>query len=234
MAYSLSRQDIFIEKILSLSTSVPIYMRKFIISLIFIIIAGALGIGGWLIFKDDGPRERVDGENGTKVIVEELSYYSHGKKLYGKVFKPADENGTFSDSLGRRPAVIFLHEPLHTALPQSTLASLSSHGIIGYMASLHEPDDAETVLKKIREEKYVEKDLIFLVADSTSSEAVLGTAAKNRKKVAGVALIGPSEELLKSKNMRKFRKDALVVSSDEKSTAARQILEYLESHGALK
>jgi hypothetical protein len=209
-------------------------MRKFIISLIFIIIAGALGIGGWLIFKDNGPRERLDGENGAKVIVEELSYYSNGEKLYGKVFKPADENGNFPDSLGKRPAVIFFHEPLHTSLPQSTLASLSSHGIIGYMASLHEPKDAETVLKKIREENYVEKDLIFLVADSTSSEAALGTAAKNRKKVAGLALIGPSEELLKSKNMQKYRKDALVVSSSEKSSAAKQILEYLELHGALK
>jgi hypothetical protein len=205
-------------------------MRKLIGSLVIAIIAGALGIGAWIFFKDKGPRERVDAQNGSKVIVEELSYYSHGKKLFGKVFKPTDENGNFPDSLGKRPAIIFFHEPLYTSLPQSVLTSLASHGIVGYMAALHDDKDAQTLLDKIRNEKFVEKDQVFFVADSASAKAAIGAAAKNKKKVAGLVLIRPSEELTSSKNMHKYGKEACIVKSNENS----QILEYLESLGALK
>lgn len=209
-------------------------MRKLIGSLVIAIIAGALGIGAWMFFKDNGPRERVEAGNGSKVIVEELSYYSHGEKLFGKVFKPADENGNFPDSLGRRPAVIFFHEPLHTSLPQSMLTSLASNGLIGYMSALHDDKDAVTVLSKIRSEKFVEKDLVFFIADSASSENAIKAAAKNRKEVAGIALIDPPKSVIESKSMKKYGKKPLIIESSETANAPKLILEYLESLGALK
>ena len=74
------------------------------------------------------------------------------------------------------------------------------------------------------------KDLVFFVADSASAKAAIGAAAKNKKKVAGLVLIRPSEELTSSKNMHKYGKEACIVKGNENA----RILEYLESLGALK
>lgn len=209
-------------------------MKKFIVYLASAVIASLLGLGGWLVFKGDGPRERVKADNGEKVIVEELSYYVGGGKVFGKVFKPTDENGLFSDSMGERPAVVFFHEPLATSFPQATLTSLSCKGLVGHMCSPRKARQAEACLEKILGEKFVEKDLVFVVADGPSAEIAAEAAARQKKAVAGLVLIGASDEVLQGKNLRKYGKEPLVIADADKSKAVARILEYLEINGALK
>lgn len=70
-------------------------------SLIVSLLAAMLGIVGLNLFKDAGPRERMKAENGSRIIVEELSFYRHGDKVFGKIFKPTDENGFSRTPSGR-------------------------------------------------------------------------------------------------------------------------------------
>ena len=79
-----------------------------------VILLALLGIFGLNYLKKNGPRERVVSPDGAKIIVEEMSYYIGGDKLFGKVFKPSDENGNFPDSLGPMPVVVYFHKPLKT------------------------------------------------------------------------------------------------------------------------
>ena len=116
-------------------------MKKVIVSLIVSLLAAMLGIVGLNLFKDAGPRERMKAENGSRIIVEELSFYRHGDKVFGKIFKPTDENGFFPDSLGPRPVLIFFHEPLKTAVTKAAYRLKKSvSGLI-----LIEPEVSESV-----------------------------------------------------------------------------------------
>lgn len=99
-------------------------MKKVIVSLISALLVALLGVIGLNIFKNASPRERVKADNGSRIIVEELSFYHGNDKIFGKVFKPADEKGFFPDSLGPRPVVIFFHEPLKTAYPEGFVKGL--------------------------------------------------------------------------------------------------------------
>ena len=51
-------------------------MKKVIISVVASLLVSLLGIIGLNIFKESSPRERVKAENGSRIIVEELSFYT--------------------------------------------------------------------------------------------------------------------------------------------------------------
>ena len=104
-------------------------MKKFIATLAALIILALLGLLGVNLFRNSGPRERIKAENGSKIIVEELSYYRNNGKLFGKVYKPAGEDGYFSGT--DYPTVVFFHEQLKTNLPESVLKALVPEGIVG-------------------------------------------------------------------------------------------------------
>lgn len=146
-------------------------MKKVIVSLISALLVALLGVIGLNIFKNASPRERVKAENGSRIIVEELSFYHGNDKIFGKVFKPADEKGFFPDSLGPRPVVIFFHEPLKTAYPEGFVKALVPEGLIGYTTAFHEKDkDVEFMVKKISKERFADSDRIYLVGDSFASK----------------------------------------------------------------
>ena len=73
-------------------------MKKVILSIVSVIILALLGIVSLNQMKNNGPRGRVISPTGSKIIVEEMSYYIGGEKVFGKVFKPADGNGNYPDS----------------------------------------------------------------------------------------------------------------------------------------
>ena len=54
-------------------------MKKVIVSLIASLLVALLGIVGLNLFKEASPRERVKAENGSRIIVEELSFYKIGR-----------------------------------------------------------------------------------------------------------------------------------------------------------
>lgn len=210
-------------------------MKKVVISLISSLLVALLGIIGLNMFKGSGPRERVKAENGSRIITEELSFYKHNDKIFGKVFKPADENGYFPDSLGARPVVIFFHEPLKTAYPEGMVKALVPEGIVGYTTAYHEKEkDVEFIIKKIRKEKFADSERIYLICDSFSSEAVVTAAYNMRKDVGGLIMIEPQLDEKASRMIPKLGFDVLSIDAAGKSTAKASALDYLELRGALK
>lgn len=210
-------------------------MKKVIVSLIVSLLAAMLGIVGLNLFKDAGPRERMKAENGSRIIVEELSFYRHSDKVFGKIFKPTDENGFFPDSLGPRPVIIFFHEPLKTAYPEGLLKSLVPEGLIGYSTAFHERgNDVRFMVKKIRKEKFADAERIILIADTFSAEAVTKAAYRLKKSVSGLILIEPEVSESVSRLTPKLGYEVLTVSTSEKTSARIKILDYLEIRGALK
>lgn len=165
------------------------------------------------MFKSPGPRERVACQNGVRVIVEELSYYNHGEKVFGKIFKPGDENGNFPDSLGSRPLVIFFHSPLNSANPEKILREISSKGVVGYSACFHGLSSEITfLLRKLTRERFVSRDLVFLVSDGVADGACACVASKRRNGVTA----------------------HLTVNAGDPASGIACIEEFLELNGALK
>ena len=201
-------------------------MKKVIISLVSSLLVALLGIVGLNLFKDKGPRERVKADNGSRIIVEELSFYRHNDKIFGKVFKPADEKGFFPDSLGPRPVIVFFHEPLKTAFPE---------GLVGYSTAFHEnARDISFMVKKIGKEKFADSERIILIADSFSSEAVVKASYKLGKAVSGLVLIEPELGEKESRLVPKLGYEVLTIDTAGKTSARTTILDYLETRGALK
>lgn len=210
-------------------------MKKVIVSLISALLVALLGVIGLNIFKNASPRERVKAENGSRIIVEELSFYHGNDKIFGKVFKPADEKGFFPDSLGPRPVVIFFHEPLKTAYPEGFVKALVPEGLIGYTTAFHEKDkDVEFMVKKISKERFADSDRIYLVGDSFASEAVVKAAYKLKKAVSGLILIEPELSDKTAGLVPRLGYDVLTIDAAGKASAKTATIDYLELRGALK
>lgn len=210
-------------------------MKKVIVSLISALLVALLGVIGLNIFKNASPRERVKAENGSRIIVEELSFYHGNDKIFGKVFKPADEKGFFPDSLGPRPVVIFFHEPLKTAYPEGFVKALVPEGLIGYTTAFHEKDkDVEFMVKKISKERFADSDRIYLVGDSFASEAVVKAAYKLKKAVSGLILIEPELSDKTAGLVPRLGYDVLTIDAAGKASAKTAAIDYLELRGALK
>ena len=210
-------------------------MKKVIISVVASLLVSLLGIIGLNIFKESSPRERVKAENGSRIIVEELSFYRHGDKIFGKVFKPADENGFFPDSLGPRPVVVFFHEPLKTAFPEGLVKSLVPEGLVGYTTAFHEnAKDISFMVKKIGKEKFADAERIILIADSFSTEAAVKASYRLGRAVSGLILIEPELNEKASRLVPKLGYEVLTIDAAGKTSARTFILDYLETRGALK
>ena len=210
-------------------------MKKVIVSLISALLVALLGVIGLNIFKNASPRERVKADNGSRIIVEELSFYHGNDKISGKVFKPADEKGFFPDSLGPRPVVIFFHEPLKTAYPEGFVKALVPEGLIGYTTAFHEKDkDVEFMVKKISKERFADSDRIYLVGDSFASEAVVKATYKLKKAVSGLILIEPELSDKTAGLVPRLGYDVLTIDAAGKASAKTAAIDYLELRGALK
>ncbi len=210
-------------------------MKKVIVSLVTSLLVALLGIVGLNLLKGSGPRERVKAENGSRIIVEELSFYKHNDKIFGKVFKPADEKGFFPDSLGPRPVVMFFHEPLKTAFPEGLVKSLVPDGLIGYTTAFHEnAKDINFMVKKIGSEKFADAERIILIADSFSSEAVVKASYKLGRAVSGLILIEPELSEKVSRLVPELGYEVLTIDTAGKTSARTSILDYLETRGTLK
>ncbi len=210
-------------------------MKKVLVSLISAMLVALLGVIGLNIFRNASPRERVKAENGSRIIVEELSFYHRNDKIYGKVFKPADDKGFFPDSLGPRPVVIFFHEPLKTTYPEGFVKALVPEGLIGYTTAFHEKGkDVEFIVKKIGQERFTDRDRIYLISDTFASEAVVKAAYKLKKAVSGLMLIEPELSDKTAGLIPKLGYDVMTIDASEKSSAKAKTIDYLELRGALK
>lgn len=210
-------------------------MKKVIVSIVASLLAAILGIIGLNLLKEASPRERVRAENGSSIIVEELSFYHGNDKIFGKVFKPADENGLFPDSLGPRPVIVFFHEPLKTAYPESLVKSLVPEGLVGYTTAFHKKEkDVEFMVKRIRKEKFTDRDRIYLISDSFSADAVIRAAHKLGRNVSGLILIAPEPGDKTSSLVPELGYEVLTTEAADKALIKMQAIDYLELMGALK
>ena len=210
-------------------------MRNLIWSLVGAIVIALLAVLGLNFLKGKGPRERIKAEDGSKIIVEEVSYYRGNDKIFGKLFKPADENGFYPDSLGPRPVVAFFHEPLKTAWPESIVKSLVPKGIVGYVCAFHGKEkDVRAVIKRLSKEKFADPDLIFVVSDGSCGNEVLDAVAKIGHNVAGLVLVEPKLTGKSAELYHRYGKEFLTVGTERKGEAVDLIEDYLETHGALK
>ena len=145
-------------------------MKKLIVTLSVILIAALLGIGGWFLFKSPGPRVRLQGEKGAKVLVEELSFYNRREKIFGKVFKPADENGNFPDS--SEPARRDL-SPCPARYRQSGSDPPSGGFQRRYRLQCYLPRPKSEIsfyVKKLANEPFVDDELIFLISTESRTK----------------------------------------------------------------
>lgn len=210
-------------------------MRKLIVTIAALVVLALLAALGINLFRNSGPRDRVKGDDGEKIIVEELSWYIHGDKQNGRIFKPTDENGNCPDSLGTRPVAMFFHDPMKSEMPESLLKSLSSMGVIGYSASCPEKSkDIETLIKRMGRESFATEDLLFVMADSYSADAVVKAIIKVGHKTAGLILFEPALQGKSGATVAQHSNEILSISSEQMPQKMSLVEDYMEVRGAFK
>lgn len=210
-------------------------MKKVIISIVSVILVAMLGIMGLNQMKNNGPRGRVISPTGSKIIVEEMSYYLGGEKVFGKVFKPADASGNDSVSADAMPLVIFFHEPLKTEWPENLIKSLVPSGLIGYTCGFRADErDAEALVKRLRKERMVQDDMVFLICDSSCSNEIVKAVSKLGHKIQGLVLIEPVLTGRARETYVRYGREFLTIPESSKANALPMIEDYLEERGALK
>lgn len=204
-------------------------MKKIVLSICSVILVALLAILGLSIYSGHGPRERVKAPDGTKITVEEMSYYIRGGKVFGKVYKPD------GDSSWKLPLVVYLHEPLKTDFPESVLKSLVSDGVVGYATGFRGTDsDAAALVKRLGREDFVEDKMIFLIGDAATADVVLLAAARLGHRIQGLILIEPNPTGKARDIYQIYSKEFLTIGSSEKGKAVGLIEDYLDERGALK
>ncbi|MBR1927986.1 MAG: hypothetical protein IJ840_09625 [Bacteroidales bacterium] len=210
-------------------------MKKVIISIVSVILLALIGVLGFRQLNNNGPRGRVISPTGSKIIVEEMSYYIGGEKMFGKVFKPADANGNFPDSLGAMPLVVFFHEPLKTEWAENLIKSLVPLGVIGYSTGFRGSDkDAESLVKRLRKEKMIQEDMVFLACDSSCGNEIVKATTRLGHKIQGLILVEPSLTGKARETYVRYGREFLTINGSSKPNAASMIEDYLEERGALK
>lgn len=206
-------------------------MKKIIVSLATLILLALLGVFG-LKYLHNNPRERVKIEDGSTMTVEELSFYSGGEKLFGKLYyrQPGDGTGQ-----GQTPVVIYFHEPLKTAWPESVIKSLVAKGLSGYACGFRgDAKDAVRIVKRIGRESFASPDMLFLVSDASCADEIVLAAAKLGQKIQGLILIEPALTGKAHEIDLRYGKEFLTIDSSRKGEAMSLIEDYLEERGALK
>jgi len=207
-------------------------MKKLLLSLAAALVLASLGFFGWKAFGPEKVRERITTREGTNVVSEELSYYLHGKKAFGKVYKPCDEDGRSVESEGTRPVVLFFHEPLKTAFAGKKAQALAGRGIF---ACTFACDGNERTVRnlaaKVTGERFADRDLVFLAADGFSGGAVATAALKLKDKAAGMILFAPSLDEKTLRQLPRLPYETLSAGADAKMD---EVFAYLEEHGAMK
>jgi hypothetical protein len=206
-------------------------MKKLITTLATLIVLVVLGILGINYLRTGNPRERVKIEDGSSMIVEELSYYSGGDKVFGRLYRPSVESAEPEAT----PAVIYFHEPLKTAWPESLMKSLVSKGLSGYACGFRgKAKDAVTIVKRLGRESFSDPDMLFIISDASCADEILLAASKLGQKIQGLILIEPNPTGKSREIYLRYGKEFLTIDSAGRGDALNLIEDYLEERGALK
>lgn len=169
------------------------------------VILTLLGVGGSIYVKSLSPRKTIQ-EEGMKIYVEGLSFYSGSDKIVGTVYKP-------QDTTGKKPVVIWCHDLGSDAKSADQVCrAIASKGYIAYafdfrggspqskstgdplsMSVNTEKKDLETVIGKLRKESFVSDNRIYL--GGYSMGALVASMASGEKGVKGLILVAPAFNL---------------------------------------
>ena len=210
-------------------------MKKVIISVIILIVLALLAVLGIRLVNEGSPRSHETTREGTEIISEALSWYRGGEKISGKIFKPCDENGVFDTSFGARPLVVFFHDPMKTVSAGKLIARLVPMGVIGYSVDCPaKAEDMSFLISKMGKQEYVDKDRIFIIADSSSSDKAVNALLKVGRKTAGAILLEPRLQGKAAVTVDRHGAELLVVTEEQSADAFGLIRDYMEERGAFK
>lgn len=150
----------------------------------------------------------VSGGGGTKVSVEELSYFDGLDKTFGKIYRPAEGEGPF-------PTVIVCHDLGMTGEWGDAFCRLiAGRGFCAYafdfkggspdsrssgattdMSVVTEKEDLLRVIRRIRKEKFSDRDRLFIMGHGAGGLAAALAAQEMRKDIAGLVLLAPAFNL---------------------------------------
>ena len=195
----------FVEKV-----GVSIASRLGITAAIALIVAALLGGGYWWV-KSKAPRETVKAkETGVKLDVEELSFYGvKDSLLNGTVFRPSE---TLGEAL---PAIIYCQDKSYG---EGWCRSLAGTGAVAYCFDFKgngekaRTKELETVLKGIRNLRYVDSDKVYLLGEANGCLTACNVAFDNPKKIKGLILVSPGFNPLEiSRKAKRYNGTILVV-----------------------
>ena len=152
------------------------------------------------------PRQTIR-TGGTKVHVEELSFFDGMEKTYGKLYRPAD------DSLGKHPVLIFCHgisvngdwgDPYCRAAAAKgfyaytfdfsggSLTSRSTGKNTMQMTVETETKQFLFVLERIRKEPFTDRSKVFVAGHSLGGLVAALAPKESRRSIARLVLLSPS------------------------------------------
>ena len=213
----------FLEKV-----GVAIASRIGITAAIGMIVAALLGGGYWWA-RSKAPRETVKvRETGAKVDLEDLCFYGSGnERVDGKVYRPAD------DLREPHPAVIYCQDKSYG---DSWCRSLAGTGVVAYCFDFKgngekaRTAELETVLKGIRNLRYVNKNKIYLLGEANGCLTASTVAFDNSKKIKGLILVSPGFNPLEISRKAKRYNDTVLVVDDAQGRKANisEIVDFID------
>lgn len=179
-----------------------------IVLLVILLIGGAAA--GYLKHLHDAaaPRQVLSGGGGSKVTVEELSFFDGLEKTYGKLYRPADAEGPL-------PVFIFCHGFGKTGeWGDACCRMLAGRGFCAYafdfkggapdsrstgattdMSVVTEKDELLRIIRRFRKESYADRERIFLMGHCQGGLVAALAAQEMRKDIAGLILLAPAFNL---------------------------------------
>lgn len=180
-------------------------IKGLIKTLATVVVISLAAAGGSMYMKSLSPRKEIK-EEGVKIYVEGLSFYSGNDKIVGTVYKP-------QDTTGKKPVVIWCHDLGSDAKSADQICrTIAGKGYIAYafdfrggspqskstgdplqMSVLTEKKDLETVISKLRKESFVNSTRIYL--GGFGQGALVATMASGEKGIRGMVLVSPTFNL---------------------------------------
>ncbi len=179
-----------------------------------ILLLAILGTGGYFAYKHflgdtvTDTRTSFRSSGGLQVHIEERSFFSHGKKIYGTVYLPQDGTGT-------KPLLVYSHGMGQNADEADRICrSAASLGFMAYafdfrggsktsrsdgdylkMSYKTEVSDLDEVLGRLLEDPSVDKSKVFLIGHSLGALVSSVEGCDNPKKIKGMVLVAPAYNL---------------------------------------
>ena len=90
------------------------------------------------------------------------------------------------------------------------------------------------LISKMGKQEYVDKDRIFIIADSSSSDKAVNALLKVGRKTAGAILLEPRLQGKAAVTVDRHGAELLVVTEEQSADAFGLITDYMEERGAFK